>query len=166
MYVSYTNQNAYNISQPLLMLAVAFLPPQGCCPEGKILSRLPSSLCVYKEKYLELKYAVSIPEKILVCFTGVRWNHWVMMAFQCWMFNAECPQVRNYIIQKIPNGIAWIDFDSHCKFIVWHSYALCVCSLTFCGAAVLKVFKQNWNFNFFVSCYCLKQASKSHSPQI
>ena len=105
-------------------------------------------------------------KKSWFALTGARWNHWVMMAFQCWMFNAECPQVRNYIIQKIPNGIAWIDFDSHCKFIVWHSYALCVCSLTFCGAAVLKVFKQNWNFHFFVSCYCLKQASKSHSPQI
>ena len=98
------------------MLAMAFLPPQGLCPDGEILRRLPSNLGVYvvvqfypwfkfsfllfqthyhviiihfhtqkqkkrkfepriklnhniyKEKYLQLKYAVSIPEKILVCF--------------------------------------------------------------------------------------------------
>ena len=36
-----------------------------------------------------------------------------------------------------------------------------MCSLIFSGAAVLKVWKQNWNVHFFVSFYSLKQTKKN-----
>ena len=48
------------------------LPPQGFGPEGEIPGRHPSSSCVYIEKYLKLKYTVSIPERISICFIDQR----------------------------------------------------------------------------------------------
>ena len=40
---------------------------QGFRLEGEIPRRYSSSSLVYKEKYLQLKYEVSIPEKISIC---------------------------------------------------------------------------------------------------
>ena len=48
------------------------LPPQGFGPEGEIPRRHPSSPFVYIEKYLKLKYTVSIPETISICFMDQR----------------------------------------------------------------------------------------------
>ena len=43
------------------------LPPQGFRPEGEIPRRHSSNSRVYKGKYLQLKYTVSMPEKISIC---------------------------------------------------------------------------------------------------
>ena len=50
--------------------------------------------------------------------------------------------------------------DSHCKVIVWYSYAFHVCSLTFSRATVLKVLKQNWNFPIFLSHFTVLNKHK------
>ena len=41
------------------------MPPRGFRPEGEIPRRHPSSSRVYIEKYLQLNFVVSIPEKNL-----------------------------------------------------------------------------------------------------
>ena len=43
-----------------------FLPKQGFRPESEIPSRHPSSSLAYIEKFLKLKYTVSMPEKISI----------------------------------------------------------------------------------------------------
>jgi len=43
-------------------------PSRGFRPEGKIPRRHPSSSRVYIEKYLQLNFAVSIPEKFSICW--------------------------------------------------------------------------------------------------
>ena len=45
--------------------ALAYLPPQGFHPESETPRWHPSSSRLYIEKYLQLKYTVSIPEKNL-----------------------------------------------------------------------------------------------------
>ena len=47
-----------------------FLPKQGFRPESEIPSRHPSSSLAYIEKFLKLKYTVSMPEKILISIWG------------------------------------------------------------------------------------------------
>lgn len=59
---------------------------------------------IYFGKYLQLKHAVSIVEKISVSKTGTARNRWVTMTFR------KYEMVRNDITQKIPEGIAWVDF--------------------------------------------------------
>ena len=50
-------------------------------PEGEIPRRHHDSSRVYVEKYLQLKYTVSIPENILISLSEAAWNRWVMMTF-------------------------------------------------------------------------------------
>jgi len=59
---------------------------------------------VYFGKYLQLKHAVSTLEKISVSKTGTARNRWVTMTF------CKYEMVRNDIPQKIPEGIACVDF--------------------------------------------------------
>lgn len=66
--------------------------------------RIKLSNNIYFRKYLQLKHAVSIVEKISVSKTGTARNRWVTMTFR------KYEMVRNDITQKIPEGIAWIDF--------------------------------------------------------
>ena len=72
--------------------------------EMKFEFRIKLSNNIYFGKYLQLKHAVSIVEKISVSKTGTARNRWVTMTFR------EYEMVRNDITQKIPEGIAWIDF--------------------------------------------------------
>lgn len=51
-----------------------------------------------------MKHAVTILGKISVSKTGTARNRWVTMTFR------EYEIVRNDITQKIPEGIAWVDF--------------------------------------------------------
>ena len=58
------------------------------------LGRHPCSLLVYQENYLQLKYAFSIPEKVLICLNRGRTESLAndnVLALN----NAERPQVRN-----------------------------------------------------------------------
>ena len=48
---------------------------------GENPKRHPSSSRVYIEKYLQLKYTVSIPEKISIGLFRDAWNRLVMMTF-------------------------------------------------------------------------------------
>ena len=61
-------------------------------PERQIQRKHPSSSHVYKVKYLQLKYPVSIPEKISICLNRSCAES-LMMTFQ--VNNATCPQVKN-----------------------------------------------------------------------
>ena len=58
-----------------------FLPKQRFRLESEILSRHPGSSLVYIEKFLKLKYTVSMPEKVSISQSGAAWNRWVMMTF-------------------------------------------------------------------------------------
>ena len=61
----------------LLVHAFFFCPrAQGFRPEGEISRRHPRSSRVYKEKYLQLKYTVSMPEKTSISWSGTAWNRW------------------------------------------------------------------------------------------
>lgn len=51
-----------------------------------------------------MKHAVTILGKISVSKTGTARNRWVTMTFR------EYEIVTNDITQKIPEGIAWVDF--------------------------------------------------------
>jgi len=59
----------------------------------------PSSLRVYKEKYLQLTYAVSIPKESSICLNRSREESWG---------NNDVSIRRRK--QKIPKGTAWVDF--------------------------------------------------------
>ena len=72
--------------------------------EMKFEVRIKLSNNIYFGKYLQSKHAVSIVEKISVSKTGTARNRWVTMTFR------KYEMVRNDITQKIPEGIAWIDF--------------------------------------------------------
>ena len=72
--------------------------------EMKFEFRIKLSNNIYFGKYLQVKHAVSIVEKISVSKTGTARNRWVTMTFR------KYEMVRNDITQKIPEGIAWIDF--------------------------------------------------------
>ena len=68
------------------------LPPQGFRPEGEIPRRHSRNSRVYQGKYLQLKYTVSMPEKMSICLNrgreesvGIKW----------WRFYCLHPQVRN-----------------------------------------------------------------------
>ena len=49
-----------------------YLPPQGFRPEGEMPRRHSRISRVYQGKYLQLKYTVSMPEKISICLNRGR----------------------------------------------------------------------------------------------
>ena len=61
----------------------------------------PSSLRVYKGKYLRLTYAVSIPKESSICLNRGREESWG---------NNDVSIVWDDVKQKIPKGTAWVDF--------------------------------------------------------
>lgn len=73
--------------------------------------RHPSSSRKYKGKYLQLKYAFSVPEKISICLNTGReesWGNGDVLALN----NAERPRVRNSydnVKQKMPDRTAWVE---------------------------------------------------------
>ena len=74
------------------LVPARLLPPQGFRPEGEIPRRHSRNSRVYQGKYLQLKYTVSMPEKMSICFNrgreesvGIKW----------WRFYCLHPQVRN-----------------------------------------------------------------------
>ena len=167
--IKYTIESMVYCSHlPNLVSTGWLLPPKEFRPEGEILRRHPSSLRVYKGKYLKLKKGVSIPEKSLdLLERGPRG-----IVGQWRRFNPkQCytPTSKKWLgWRKIKNSqmdrLGWFT-DIYCTAIGRYSSALGVCSLTFCGAAVLRVLKQTWNFHFFVSFYSLKQAQTIHRPR-
>jgi len=108
----------------------------------------PSSSRLNKEKYLQLKNAVSIPEKkrdLLeqgkVCMEslGNVSTFYVRTGWLRWRKTENSQRDR----------LGWF-YDYHSYVIVRYSYAFRVCSLIFSGVVVLKVLKQNWNCHFFL----------------
>ena len=74
------------------LVPARLLPPQGFRPEGEIPRRHSRNSRVYQGKYLQLKYTVSMPEKMSICLNrgreesvGIKW----------WRFYCLRPQVRN-----------------------------------------------------------------------
>ena len=65
--------------------SMSIISPAGFCPERQIQRKPPSVLHVYKGKYLQLKYSVSIPEKISICVNRSSAESLMMMfhAEQC-----------------------------------------------------------------------------------
>ena len=61
----------------------------------------PSSLRVYKGKYLRLTYAVSMPKESSICLNRGRKESWG---------NNDVSIVWDDVKQKIPKGTAWVDF--------------------------------------------------------
>ena len=57
----------YNNSCRQIKRLKAFLPPRGLRPEGEIPRGHSSNSRENKGKYLQLKHAVSMPEKISIC---------------------------------------------------------------------------------------------------
>ena len=76
-------QHLSTLRLPTLQLPYSNQP--GISPEGEIPRRRPSNSRIYIEKCLQLKYAVSIPDKTLdLLKTGTAWTLRVMMTFQRW----------------------------------------------------------------------------------
>ena len=76
-------QHLSTLRLPTLQLPYSNQP--GISPEGEIPRRRPSNSRIYIEKCLQLKYAVSIPDKNLdLLKTGTAWTLRVMMTFQRW----------------------------------------------------------------------------------
>ena len=74
------------------LVPARLLPPQVFRPEGEIPRRHSRNSRVYQGKYLQLKYTVSMPEKMSICLNrgreesvGIKW----------WRFYCLHPQVRN-----------------------------------------------------------------------
>ena len=136
-----------------------FLSKQGFRPESEIPSRHPSSSLVYIGKFLKLKYTVSVPEKISISWSGAAWNRWVMMT----RLLLTPASKRCYWLEKRKTEnprrvrLSWFS-DTYC-IVILRYFLRCVLSVTFCGAAVLKVMdqktldKRRWSHKARITVY-------------
>ena len=138
------------------------VPPKGFCPEGKIPRRHSRLVaCAYiKESTLSWNIQSVYQRKTRFVGTGAAWNRWVMMTFL--LFAPASKRWLGWRKTENPEGTAKVDFVTFIVQSYFDTLLRYVLSVTFCGAAVLKVInektlvKRRWSYKAPTTVYIYK----------
>ena len=98
-----------------------------------------------------------MPEKSRFAWTGAARNRWVMMTFL--LFAPANKRWLGWRKTENPEGTAWVDFVTFIVQSYFDTLLRCVLSVTFCGAAFLKVMdqktlvKRRWSYKVCITVY-------------